>query len=163
MRKTMGEKNMKIVSAEVYKHSLSPRLYTAPSTGFFVQPISVPDENKDIYKSAYRAKMYVSELNSAYFVYNPVNAPDLAKFQQQRFDILRKANPDYSKAPQDFMRYYTFIPQGNEYDSIRQLARQIAAKANAKTKVDEIIAMRDYFLAKDENGQPSFKYSDNIQ
>lgn len=161
IRKTMGDKNMKIVTAEVYKHSLSPRLYTAPSTGFFVQPISVPDENKDIYKSAYRAKMYVSDLNSAYFVYNPVNAPDLAKFQQQRFDVLRKANPDYAKAPADFMRYYTFMPQGNEYDSIRQLARQIALKANAESRVDEIISMRDYFLAKDENGQPSFKYSDN--
>lgn len=161
IRKTMGDKNMKIVTAEVYKHSLSPKLYTAPSTGFFVQPISVPDENKDIYKSAYRAKMYVSELNSAYFVYNPVNSPDLAKFQQQRFDVLRKNNPDYSTAPKDFMSYYTFIPKGNEYDSIRQLANQIIAKAKAKTRVDEIISMRDYFLAKDEDGQPTFKYSDN--
>lgn len=162
IRKTMADKNMKVVTAEVYKHNLSPRLYTAPSTGFFVQPISVPDENKDIYKSAYRAKMYVSELNSAYFVYNPVNSPDLAKFQQQRFDVLRKVNPaDYSKVAPAFWNYYTFMPNGADYDSIRQLARQIITKAKAKTKVDEIISIRDYFLAKDEDGQPTFKYSDN--
>jgi transglutaminase-like putative cysteine protease len=161
IRKTMSDKNMKIVTAEVYKHSLSPRTYTAPSTGFFVQPISVPDENKDIYKSAYRAKMYVSELNSAYFVYNPVNSPGLAKFQQQRFEILRKANTDYTKAPANFLSYYTFMPQGNDYDSIRQLAKQIVARSKAKTRLDEIIAMRDYFLAKDEDGQQTFKYSDN--
>jgi hypothetical protein len=161
IRKTMSEKNMKVITAEVYKHSLSPRTFTAPSTGFFVQPISVPDENKDIYKSAYRAKMYVSELNSAYFIYNPVNSPELAAFQQQRFDVLRKANTDYSKAPLDFMRYYTFMPQGTDFDSIRILAKQIVGRAKAKTRVDEIIAIRDYFLAKDEDGQPTFKYSDN--
>lgn len=160
IRKAMGDKNRKVITAEVYKHNLSPKLYTAPSTGFFVQPISVPEENKDIYRSAYRAKMYVSELNSAYFVYNPVNSPDLAKFQEQRFEVLRKAG-EYKDVPADFLRYYTFIPQGNDYDSIRQLAKRITSKLTNKSKVDEIIAVRDYFLAKDENGQPSFKYSDN--
>jgi hypothetical protein len=160
IRKSMGDKFRKITTAEVYKHNLSPRLYLAPSVGFFVQPISVPDENKDIYKSAYRAKMYVSELNSAYFVYNPVGNKDLAQFQKQRFEVLRKA-PGYDKTAKNFYDYYTFIPKGNEFDSIRVLANQIVAKSKAKTTVDKILAVRDYFLEKDENGQPSFKYSDN--
>ncbi|TAD86860.1 MAG: hypothetical protein EAY75_06955 [Bacteroidetes bacterium] len=160
LRKGMGNRNRKVVTAEVYKHNLSPKLYTAPSTGFFVQPISVPEENKYIYKTAYRAKMYVSELNSAYFVYNPAGNKDLEKFQQQRFSLLRTVT-NYKETPKPFYDYYTFIPQGNAFDSMRVLAKSIAAKANATTPVDQIVAIRDYFLEKDENGQPTFKYSDN--
>ena len=160
IRKSMGDKNRKVITAEVYKHNLSAKLYTAPSTGFFVQPISVPDENKDIYKSAYKAKMYVSELNSAYFVYNPAGNKDLEKFQEQRFALLRSV-PDFKTVPKAFYDYYTFIPKGNEYDSMRSLAKEIVTKAKAKTPVDQIIALRDYFLEKDENGQPTFRYSDN--
>ena len=160
LSKAMSSKNRRVATAEVYKHNLSPRLYTAPSTAYFVQPIAVPDENKDIYKSAYRAKMMVSELNSAYFVYNPVGDELLKQFQEQRFEVLRKA-PDYSKMPADFMQYYTYMPSGNDYDSIRTLANEIVNRANAKTTVDKVIALRDYFTALDEDGQPTFKYSDN--
>ena len=158
--KGMSRLNRKVVTAEVYKHNLSARLYTAPSTGFFVQPISVPDENKDIYRSAYKAKMYVSDLNSAYFIYNPYEDKALKDFQEQRFEKLRGAG-SYAGTPKNFMDYYTFIPQGSDYDSIRILAKQIISKANAKTPVDQVIAIRDYFNAKDENNQPTYTYSDN--
>jgi hypothetical protein len=160
IRRGLGNRNRKVITAEVYKHNLSPKLYTAPSTGFFVQPISVPDENKYIYKTAYRAKMYVSELNSAYFVYNPAGNKDLERFQEQRFGLLRTV-ANFAGTPKPFLDYYTFIPQGNAFDSMRLLAKSIVAKANAKTPVDQIIAVRDYFLAKDENGMATFKYSDN--
>nr|MCU0395748.1 transglutaminase-like domain-containing protein [Chitinophagaceae bacterium] len=158
--KAMSTKFRRVATAEVYKHNLSARLFTAPTTAFFVQPISVPDENKDIYRSAYRAKMMVSELNSAYFVYNPAGDKNLEAFQQQRFEVLRKAK-GYDLLPREFFQYYTFIPRGNDYDSIRTLAQQIVLEANALTPADKIIAIRDYFLRKDENGQPTFRYSDN--
>lgn len=160
LRNAMSSRNRKIATVEVYKHNLSARLFTAPSTAFFVQPITVPDENKDIYRSAYRAKMLVSDLNSAYFVYNPAGDQGLEMFQEQRFEVLRKAK-GYETIPKNFLSYYTYMPTGNDYDSIRTLSNQIAKEAGAITAVDKVVAVRDYFLRKDENGQPTFKYSDN--
>ncbi|MDA3614766.1 transglutaminase-like domain-containing protein [Polluticaenibacter yanchengensis] len=156
----MSTKNRKIVSAEIYNHNLSVSDYVAPSTSFFLQPISVPEENKDFYKSAYRTKMLVSDLNSAYFVYNATDDPFLQNFQKQRFEILRTADL-YNDVPKDFLDYYTFMPAGAEYDSISNLAKQIVQKADARTVVDKTIAIKDYFLAKDEDNLPTFKYSDN--
>jgi len=153
-------KMRRTATVEVYKKQLSARLFTAPSTAYFVQPISVPDENKDVYRSAYRAKMMVSELNSAYFVYNPAGAQWLEQFQEERFRILREA-PDYSQTNPAFMQYYTSMPYGEEYDSIRALAASIVTETGANTTVDKAIAIRDFFMRKDENGQPTFKYSDN--
>jgi hypothetical protein len=57
------------------------------------------------------------------------------------------------------MRYYTFIPKGEDFDSIRMLANKITQ--NARTPIDKIIAIRDYFLSTDETGQPLFKYTEN--
>jgi hypothetical protein len=158
--RAMSRRNRRIATVEVYKHNLSARLFTAPSTAFFVQPISVPDENKDIYRSAYRAKMLVSDLNSAYFVYNPAGDAALDAFQQQRFEVLRRTN-SYAGLPQNFLQYYTYMPAGADYDSIRSLTASIVAQAGAKTIIDKVLAVRDYFLKKDENGEPTFKYSDN--
>jgi transglutaminase-like putative cysteine protease len=160
LRKAMSSKNKRIATLEVYKHNLSAKLLTAPATAFFVQPIAVPEENKYIYRSGYRAKMEVSDLNSAYFVYNPAGDKMLEQFQAQRFEALRKAS-DYKGMPADFMAYYTQMPRGAEYDSITKLARNIVTQAKAKTPVDQVIAIRDFFMAADENGQPTFRYSDN--
>src|SRR5665213_958146 len=80
----------KVVSTEVYKALLSPKEYLAPETAFFCQPIAVDKEYKQQFRSAYRAKMLVSELNSAYFVYNPAGNKVLENFQNQRFNLLRK-------------------------------------------------------------------------
>lgn len=158
IKNTNATLDRKVVTAEVYKVLLSPSEYLAPSTAFFCQPIPVGDDYKDQYKSAYRAKMWVSTLNSAYFIYNPAGNKMLEDFQQARFDVLRQVT-DFSGLDKKFMNYYTFMPSNSDYDSIRALAQRITA--NAKTPIDKMIAIRDYFLSKDEFGQPLFKYSDN--
>ncbi len=148
----------KVVSTDVYKVALSPKEFLAPSTAFFCQPIAVDKEYQQQFRSAYRAKMYVSELNSAYFVYNPAGNQVLEKFQDQRFDALRKIT-GWQNEDTAFMNYYTFIPKGDDFDSIRVLAKEITK--NATTPIDKIIAIRNYFLSTDETGQPLFKYTDN--
>ena len=42
------------------------------------------------FKSAFRAKSYVSMLNSAYFVYNVPNPSEIKIFQEKRFEVLRQ-------------------------------------------------------------------------
>ena len=158
LRNAKGFLRRKVVSTEVYKALLSPQEYLAPETAFFCQPIAVDKEYKQQFKSAYRAKMLVSELNSAYFVYNPAGNKELEAFQKQRFDELRQVS-NWSGVDSTFMKYYTFIPKGDDFDSVRALAREITK--NAFTPIDKIIAIRDYFLSTDETGQPLFKYSDN--
>ena len=148
----------KVVSTEVYKALLSPKEFLAPSTAFFCQPIAVEKEYKQQFKSAYRAKMLVSDLNSAYFVYNPAGNKQLEDFQKERFDELRKVS-SWNNEDTAFMNYYTFIPKGDDFDSIRVLANKITQ--NIASPVDKIIAIRNYFLSNDETGQPLFKYTDN--
>jgi transglutaminase-like putative cysteine protease len=160
LNNSLSNLNRKITTAEVYKTSLSPRHFTAPSTAFFVQPISVPEENKEIYKSAYRTKMMVSDLNSAYFVYNPAGDAELAYFQEQRFAALRTVN-DFESAPREFIEYYTEMPEGESYDSIRTLANIIVDSVENRPPVDKVIALRNFFLATDSAGNPTFRYSDN--
>ena len=155
---TMATLNRKIVSADVYRVILSPKEYIAPSTAFFCQPLPVENEYKSQFKSAYRAKMWVSNLNSAYFIYNPAGDRQLEAFQQLRFNELRKAT-GYNNLDKKFTDYYTFMPRNEEYNRIRELAAQITK--DAKTPVDKMIAIRDYFTRKDEFGQPLFRYSDN--
>ena len=148
----------KIVSTDVYKALLSPKEFLAPATAFFCQPIAVEKEYKEQFKSAYRAKMLVSDLNSAYFVYNPAGNKALEDFQNARFELLRKIS-NWNGEDTGFMHYYTFIPHGDDFDSIRALAKEITK--NAITPIDKIIAIRNYFTSKDETGQPLFKYTDN--
>jgi transglutaminase-like putative cysteine protease len=156
--KAKGVLKRKVVSTEVYKALLSPKEFLAPSTAFFCQPIAIEKEYKQQFKSAYRAKMYVSDLNSAYFVYNPAGNKLLEDFQQQRFNELRKV-ANWNNEDSAFMHYYTFIPNGEDFDSIRTLANEITK--NAASPIDKIIAVRNYFLSKDETGQPLFKYTEN--
>ncbi len=156
--KAKGVLKRKVVSTEVYKALLSPKEFLAPATAFFCQPIAIEKEYKQQFKSAYRAKMLVSDLNSAYFVYNPAGNKVLEDFQRQRFDELRKVT-DWRNEDSAFMRYYTFIPKGEDFDSIRALANKITQ--NAKSPIDKIIAVRNYFLSNDETGQPLFKYTEN--
>jgi hypothetical protein len=158
IKNTKATLSRKVVNADVYKVLLSPTEYVAPATAYFVQPIPVENEYKSQFKSAYRAKMWVSDLNSAFFIYNPAGNEELLMFQQQRFEELRKVK-SYRALDKPFMDYYTFMPQNEEYSRIRNLATQITR--NATTPVDKMIAIRDYFLSKDEFGQPLFKYSDN--
>jgi hypothetical protein len=155
---TMATLNRRVVSADVYKVLLSPNEYIAPSTAFFCQPLPVDNEYKGQFKSAYRAKMWVSDLNSAYFIYNPAGNKQLETFQQLRFNELRKAN-SYVGIDKKFLDYYTYMPQNEDYRRITELAKRVTK--DAKTTVDKMIAIRDYFTSKDEFGQPLFRYSDN--
>jgi len=157
IRNSMGERLRKTVEIQVYCRKLSPHTYLAPSTGYFVQPITVEKDFRDEFKSAFRAKSYASELNSAYFVYNAPD-PQIRMFQQQRFEVLRRVT-DYSSVAPRFMAYYTFMPGDQKFRAIATLADSITR--NARTPVDKVIAIRDYFLSKDENGDPLFKYTDN--
>lgn len=158
IRNTFATRNRGVVTADIYKVLLAPSEYLAPSTGFFCQPISVPNEYLNQYRSAYRAKMWVSDLNSAYFIYNPAGNKMLEQFQQLRFEKLREIKK-ISGPDQKFMKYYTFMPRDEEYKKISELAAKITA--GAPTPIDKMIAIRDYFLSRDEFGQPLFRYSDN--
>jgi transglutaminase-like putative cysteine protease len=147
----------KTVEVQVYSKRLSPSTYLAPHTGYFVQPITVEKDFRDSFKTAFRAKSYVSELNSAYFVYNAKD-PEIKRFQEQRFEVLRGA-PGYEHEDSTFMRYYTYMPGDEKFQKISALAHQLTA--SAKTPVDKVIALRDWFLSKDAAGQPLFRYTDN--
>ncbi len=160
IRNSMSSLGRKEVSAEIYKAMLSPDEYLAPATAFFCQPISVPKDNRLQFKSAYKAKMWVSELNSVYFVYNSGGDPDTEAFQSRRDDILR-ADTNYSLIDKDFIDYYTQIPKTGSFNQIAALANQIVVHANAQTPVEKINAIKNFYLQTDEFGQPLFSYSDN--
>lgn len=158
IRNSLATKNRKVVETDVYKVALSPNDYLAPSTAFSVQPIPVPYEYASQYTAAYRAKMWVSNLNSAYFVYNPAGNTMLEDFQRTRYDVLRQ-DSGYIGIDSDFLAYYTRMPQGKSYRRIQDLADTITA--GDTTTIDKMLAIRDYFLSKDEFGQPLFQYTDN--
>jgi hypothetical protein len=147
----------KTVEIQVYSRKLSPNTYLAPHTGYFVQPITVEKDFRDSFKSAFRAKSYVSELNSAYFIYN-VADEQVKAFQEKRFEILRKA-PGYEHEDPRFMQYYTYMPGDAKFINISKLAHEVTAKASKP--VDKVLALRDWFLSKDPSGQPLFRYTDN--
>lgn len=148
----------KVVDIEVYSRKLSASTYLAPHTGFFVQPITIEKEFRDSFQSAFRAKSYVSKLNSAYFVYNPQSNKELQKFQEDRFEVLREVK-DFKGEDPAFMSYYTYMPEDAKWQRIRDLASSVTA---GKTKpVDKVLAIRDWFAGKDEAGSKRFKYTDN--
>ncbi len=150
---------MKEIEIEVYSKRLSKKDFLAPHIGYTVQPITVEPDFRNEFHAAYRAKSLSSELNSAYFVYN-VNAeknPEIARFQQDRFEVLRKE----INAPvtEDFRKYYTAVPADPKWSRIQELAAQIGA--GKSTRIDKVLAVRDYFTRKDAAGKPLFQYSDN--
>ncbi len=157
IRNSLSDKFRKIVEVEIYSKQLSPNTYLAPNAGFFVQPITIEKDFREEFKTAFRAKSYVSELNSAYFVYN-INKPEWRQFQEMRFNVLRQAE-DYNKMDTTFMKYYTKMPVNEKFKKISNLAHQITDTAH--TPVDKVLAIRNYFLSKDENGEPLYKYTDN--
>ncbi len=157
IKNSLGEKLRDIVEVEIYSRTLSPNTYLAPNVGFFVQPITIEKDFRDQFKSAFRAKSYVSALNSAYFVYN-VDNPEIVKFQEMRFEVLRKVK-GYEGMDETFMRYYTDMPTNPKFSSISELAHKIADTAH--TPLDKVLAIRNYFLSKDENGARLYQYTDN--
>ena len=154
-----GRKNeyQSVVEIEVYNKKLNPNTYLAPHVGYFVQPITVDKDYRDQFRTAFRAKSVVSELNSAYFIYN-ADDPEIKRFQKQRFDVLRRAK-NYDGLDPRFMAYYTYMPRDPKWSRITGLSQQVTA--GKALPVDKVLAIRDYFLSKDAAGQPLFKYTDN--
>lgn len=157
IKNSLGAKLRHTVEVEIYSRSLSPATYLAPNVGYFIQPITIEKDFRDQFKSAFRAKSYVSALNSAYFVYNVQN-PEIKKFQEMRFEVLREIK-NYDSVDEKFMTYYTYMPDNPKFGTITQLAHRITD--SAKTPVDKVLAIRDYFLSRDENGQRLYQYTDN--
>ena len=149
------EKQVRQVQSTMYINQLDPDVFVAPSTAFSCQPISVEDEFRDQYKFAYNINSEVSALNSAYFVYN-ARDPQITEFQEQRYDILRKAK-DYSQEDSAFIEYYTRMPERETFDAIRNLADSLTKGADKP--IDKVIKIRDYFLSKDEDGEAVFTYT----
>lgn len=145
----------KVKEVDIYLNKLSPRTFTAPSTAFACQSISVQDDFKDQFKSAYRAMCYVSDLNSAYFVYN-VDHPVIKQFAEMRRQVLSSVK-NYKKEDTVFLKYYTYLPKGSVFDSIRTLANTITK--GATIPIDKVNRIKDYFLSKDSLGKPLFKYT----
>jgi hypothetical protein len=172
IKNSLSDMKRKIVDIEVYSANLSPTTYLAPNVGYFVQPITVEKDFRKEFKTAFRAKSYVSELNSAYFVYN-IPKPDPKKFQGQQLEVLKQIAafqemrfaalrlvPDYSKMDKKFMKYYTFMPADDKFKQISELAHKITDTAK-NTTVDKVLAIRNYFMSTDENGEKLYHYSDN--
>ena len=157
IRNSLGSKLRQTVEVEIYSKVLSPSTYLAPNVGYFVQPITIEKDFRDEFKSAFRAKSYVSALNSAYFVYNSP-LPQVRAFQEMRFQVLRQV-PDYKGVDSAFMKYYTYMPYGEKFKTIGALAHKISDTAH--TPVDKVLAIRNYFLSKDENGEHLYHYTDN--
>ncbi|MEM9895640.1 MAG: transglutaminase-like domain-containing protein [Bacteroidota bacterium] len=155
LRQDRMEKYIRPVQSTIYINQLDPEVFVAPSTAFSCQPISVEAAFRDQYRFAYNIQSEVSSLNSAYFVYN-TREPALKEFQEERFKILREVK-DYSTVAEDYLNYYTKIPTGGVYDKIGNLAADLTK--DAKTPIDMVLALRDYFLSKDENGEARFVYT----
>lgn len=157
IKNSKASKLRRTVDIEVYNKALSKNTYVAPNVGYFVQPIAVEKDFREQFISAYRAKGYVSELNSAYFVYN-AQEEQIKKFQENRFEVLRKVK-SYKGEPKKFMQYYTDMPADEKFGKIKSLAEEITK--DAQTPVDKVLAIRDHFLEKDEQGKQVFTYTDN--
>ncbi len=157
IKNSLATKLRRTIDVEIYNKKLNTNTYVAPNVGYFVQPIAIEKDFRDQFISAYRAKGYVSELNSAYFIYNSEDE-QLRRFQENRFNVLRKVK-NYNGQDKKFMNYYTEMPGNQKFNNISVLADSITK--NAKTPVDKVLAIRDYFLQKDENGKQVYTYTDN--
>lgn len=157
IRNSLAKKKRVVVEAEVYlssstwKHSL-----LAPASAFYCQTIPVEKDFQKTFISAYKVKSYASELNNAYFVYNPSSNPMLEAYQEERFEELRNVN-DYRNVDSSFYSYYTELPSGPLYDSISKLSNNLTK--NVTRPVDKVIAVRDHFLQRSEDGKRIFRYT----
>ncbi|HLG02122.1 MAG TPA: transglutaminase domain-containing protein [Bacteroidia bacterium] len=157
IKNSLATKSRKVIEAEVYmssntwKHAL-----LGPGGTFSCQSIPVDSSFGKIFRSAYKIKSYASDLNNAYFVYNPSANPMIEAYQHQRFEELREVE-NYADADSTLMAYYTQMPTGRLYDSIHALAARITK--DAETPVDKVIAVRDFFLQTDKEGNRIFRYT----
>lgn len=157
IRKSKGDKLRKFVQAQVYlsentwKHSV-----LGPASVFSLQTIPVEKDFQKTFLSGYKIISYTSELNNAYFVYNISASPQLEAIQQQRYDELRSVK-NYNHVDRQFLDYYTQFPKGAIYDSIAKLAKSLVAAD--LPPVEKVLAVRDYFLQRNEMGARVFRYT----
>lgn len=157
IKNSFADKKRKVVeadvfiSASVWRHSL-----LAPSAAFSIMTIPVDTGYKNLFRSGYHVKSWVSDLNNAYFVYNPSANPQILAYQEERNDELRTVK-NYDAVDSTYYAYYTQLPKGSLFDSIRNLA--IRVTATAKTPADKVIAIRDYFLQTKADGSPLYTYT----
>jgi protein-glutamine gamma-glutamyltransferase len=157
IRKSMARKLRKVVEAQVYlsentwKHSV-----LGPASVFSIQTIPVEKDFQKTFISGYKITSFTSELNNAYFVYNISASPMLEPLQEQRHDELRSVQ-GYDNVNDKFFDYYTKMPTGGIYDSIAKLALSLAPSSSKP--VDKVIAVRDFFLKRNENGKRIFRYT----
>lgn len=157
IRKSKGRKLRKIVEAQVYlsentwKHSV-----LGPASVFSIQTIPVEKDFQNTFLSGYKITSFTSELNNAYFVYNISASPKLEPLQEQRHTELRSV-AGYDKIDNEFVDYYTKMPSGGIYDSISKLALSLSLKSSKP--VDKVLAVRDFFLKRNENGKRIFRYT----
>jgi len=157
VRKSLSNKFRKIVEAQVYlsentwKHSV-----LGPSSVFSIQTIPVEKDFQKTFLSAYKIFSYASDLNNAYFVYNISANPMLEGIQEQRTKELTHVK-DYRGVNKTFLNYYTDYPKGGIYDSIAKLALSLASKESQP--VDKVLAVRDFFLKRNENDKRIFRYT----
>ncbi len=157
IRNSLGRKKRIVVNAEIYlsssnwKHAL-----LGPGGTFYCQAIPVEKEFQKQFKSAYKVKSYSSELNNAYFVYNPSASPQLAIYQEERHQELRTVN-DYNKVDPAFYSYYTGLPKGILYDSITRLSQSLTQ--GMIQPVDKVLAVQNFFLQRGEDGKRIFRYT----
>ena len=157
LRKSMATKLRKVVEAQVYlsentwKHSV-----LGPASVFSIQTIPVEKDFQKTFLSAYKITSFTSELNNAYFVYNISASPMLEPLQEERHKELRIVN-GYTKVDSTFLNYYTEYPKGGIYDSIGKLALSLTSKDSKP--VDKVLAVRDFFLKRNENGKRIFRYT----
>lgn len=157
IRKSMAYKFRKIVQAQVYlsadawKHAV-----LGPGSVFSIQTIPVEKDFQKTFLSGYRVQSFASDLNGAYFVYNASASPALEGLQKERHDELRTVS-DYREVGPEFLDYYTRQPTGGIYDSITKLALGLAPKH--ATPIDKVLAVRNFFLRRNENGKRIFRYT----
>ncbi len=157
IRKSMGFKLRKIVEAQVYLSADSwKHAVLGPANVFSIQTIPVEKDFQKTFMSAYKVRSFTSELNNAYFVYNVSASPSLEGFQESRHDELRTV-PDYRNVDSAFYAYYTRQPSGGIYDSITKLATGLLPKQSKP--VDKVLAVRNFFLKRNENGKRIFRYT----
>ncbi len=159
IRKSKANRYRKLVEAQVYlsentwKHSV-----LGPASVFSIQTIPVEKDFQKTFLSAYKIYAYASDLNNAYFVYNISASPHLEPLQEQRHEELRVVE-NYEDVDQAFLDYYTQMPTGGIYDSIARLAQKLVPMDAAP--VDKVLAVRDFFLQRNENGKMVFRYTLN--
>ncbi len=143
------------IAATVFNQSLDPNAYVAPNTGWYYQKLPVAPEDRATFTTAYQCSSLISIWNLPPFMFSTTN-PELLEFKEQRAEALRKDTMSkYARLDSIFYRYYTSIDKSDTL--IIKLAEQLTA--DKPTPYDKVEAVVDYFLGKDESGNPRFTYT----